>query len=430
MVRDNLHRLRRPASSRYHRAWMPSGQLEYAYFMIVAYSILSTNVGIELPIVAAGFTVLLSVICLAKSRRYYNKFYHPIALPLACFISFILIQIIFHGNSVTDPAIRAFILLICGMIILQTLRLRKGFLQRYTFVIFLIGAVVLPHVVLGGLGSVERAAADIQGGGNLRNANGLAGWFGFCALSFAVLGSEARKSTHRGLYWLLALGCLVVVGLTVSRGVIFAVILALLFVFRRSLKRGFVPLLLLFIVVGVSLETGVVHQLISRYEERGMEETGRFVLWPYVLARIMTEPWVGVGVSKISIYVPEMSEAITTPHNAFLYFALASGVVPFAFWLIFWLRAGWESFFNVKERDRETAFRLPFFIYIFVNSMFGDINTDPWVLLLYSVCAGSSFVSAAKGVVPRRTIPLRRRVNSGWVRRASFQTRQRNRLPI
>ena len=66
---------------------------------------------------------------------------------------------------------------------------------------------------------VVRAA----GSGPLSNSNGMAFWFGFCAIYFAVVGLETRRMSLRLVAWTAAVACLFVIGLTVSRGTLLAV---------------------------------------------------------------------------------------------------------------------------------------------------------------------------------------------------------------
>ena len=290
------------------------------------------------------------------------------------------------------------------MIILQALRLRPGFLQRCTIVLFLLGLTAVPYLIIGDAGSsVERAGAAIEGGGNLSHPNGLAGWFGFCAVSLTILGNQAKRPMHRGVYWISAIACLLIVGLTVSRGPLIAAALALVVAFRRLLKRGFLPLLALLIMAAVAIQIGLFDSIISNYETRGLEETGRWLLWPYVVERILAAPFVGVGATDISTYMAVVGAEISTPHNSFLYFALTSGMVPFVLWVGFWLRAGWNSIFAQTEGN-EGVFQLPILLYILINSMLGDISSDPWVLLSLSVGAGSAAVYAKKLRVSVQTV--------------------------
>src|SRR5262249_35960075 len=97
----------------------------------------------------------------------------------------------------------------------------------------------------------------------------------------------------------------------------------------------------------------------------------------------------GVGESQISLQLTARRE--TVPHNAFLHFALSSGVVPFAFFLAFWIQIAWRSV-HAKGQDGD-SFRLPYFIFAFVMNMAGDWDIfTPWGLFAVSVAAGSAVV--------------------------------------
>jgi O-antigen ligase len=292
-----------------------------------------------------------------------------------------------HGVSVIeDEMIRTFILWMFGMIIVQSLCLRRGFLQRCTMVIFILGASVVPFIAFSDQG-VYRAGINVAVSGNLTNANGLAGWFGFCVVSLAISALETTRGiAMRIFYGLAAVGSLLIVGLTVSRGAMLGCALALTVAFRRFLKRAFVPALLLIIFAGALVMSGLFDRSISNYEERGMEETGRLIMWPLIIERILESPIVGFG-NNIMTFIPDQRDPIP-PHNSFLFFALSTGIVPFAFYVAFWVRAGWRSFSHM-DQSKFAPFRLPFLLYLFVGCMLGDISTTLYVLLLFSVGAGS-----------------------------------------
>src|SRR5262245_45238252 len=246
-------------------AWIPSRRVEYLYYFVVFYAIIAAYLGIEVPLVAAGTTVALAGFCLTQMGSRAKKVFAPIGFLLACIISFILVQIAVHGVSITDQMIRTFILLICGMIIVQSLCLRPGFLHRCTLVLFAIGLIAVPHLGFSTPTTGERASADIEIGGGMRNAGGLGYWFGFCLVSFTILGLEAKQNTVRILYWLAAIGCLVIVGLSVTRGALIASAIAITVGFRGLLKRGFVPILVFIVLSGVTYESGLFNQVISNY---------------------------------------------------------------------------------------------------------------------------------------------------------------------
>src|SRR5262249_40460168 len=138
--------------------------------------------------------------------------------------------------------------------------------------------------------------------------------------------------------WLAAIGCLYIVGLTVSRGTLSAIAVASIIALRRLLKNGFLPLLILCILIWVLAESGMFAQMTSFYGSRANEETGRFLVWPLVIARFLDSPLIGVGVSNSGTFVPLKMHEIT-PHNALLFVALTSGIVPLVFFVLYWWRA-------------------------------------------------------------------------------------------
>src|SRR5206468_4043851 len=197
-----------------------------------------------------------------------------------------------------------------GLIIMRFLCLLPGFLLRCTLIMFAVGLIAVPHLGFTTASVVDRASANIEIGGGLRNANGLGVWFGFLAVVFAICALETKRGVViRVLYSLAALGSLFVVGLTVSRGALLGCAIALSVGFRSVLKRSFVPVLLIIVFVGVVLVSGLADQIISNFGERATEETGRFLVWPLIIDRILASPIVGVGFSAIGTYVPESNQS-------------------------------------------------------------------------------------------------------------------------
>src|SRR6185312_13986439 len=126
---------------------------------------------------------------------------------------------------------------------------------------------------------------------------------------------------------------------SIERAPLVATALALTVGLRNLLKRGFVPVLSLVILAGIMYGSGLFDAAFSNYAERGLEETGREILWPAAIDRILTSPLVGVGESNVAM---RLGPKDSPPHNAFLHFALSSGVVPFAFFLGFWIQTAWR----------------------------------------------------------------------------------------
>ena len=388
---------RRPAKlvSRVFRAmWVPPRWIEYSYYFAFSYSVIAAYLGIEIRLIAAGITVALGALCFIKMGAGRKQMYAPITPLLACAISFVIIEIVIYRTSILDEIIRAFILWVFGLIIMQSLQIRPGFLLRCTMVMFALGLIAVPHLGYTTASVVERASAGIEIGGGLRNANGLAVWFGFSVVVFGIYALEAKRGIAvRMLYSFGALGSLIIVGLSVSRGAVLGCALALCVGFRSVLKRSFVPVLALIILIGVGLESGLVGQILSNYAERATEETGRILVWPLIFDRIFASPILGVGYAANDTYVPEAGVSIV-PHNSFLFFALSSGIVPFAFYTAFWIRAVRNRLSNGGGSEY-SAFRGPLLVYALVAFMLADISVEPWALLALTV-GGSADISFDK----------------------------------
>jgi O-antigen ligase len=280
--------------------------------------------------------------------------------------------------------------------------LRPGFSRRYPLVLFCVAALSLPYLAYN-TGAVERAHVqrDLGLGGGLASVNGLGEWFGFFAIFFAIYGLETNRFSHRLAAWGTMVGCLVVVGLTVSRGSMFGAALAIAIAFRSLLRRGFIPVLLLITVTGIVYESGLFDRAFTSYEERAMQESGREKIWPAVIDRILASPVLGVGESEVGTYISAGQP--DQPHNTFLYIALSAGMLPASLLLAFFIRAGRQSAVQAKAQKDE-AFRLPYVVFTFVVLMLGDLGfMAPWALLTIAVAAGSSVVYGRQGLLAIRT---------------------------
>ena len=378
----------------YRSAPIPSAKIEYAFYCALFYSLMADVFEISIPLLAGALVLGVAMLCLWELRSCAKIIYAPVFLLLACVLSLLVIQNLMHDLAIIDSFLRPFIIWTLQLIIVQSLCLRAGFSLRYPIVLLLLAAPMLPYIAFNP-GEVERARVDVELGvqGGLSHPGGLSEWFGFFAVYFAICGLETKRFTYRIGAWTLAVGSLFVVGLTVSRGPIFGAALAIVVGFRGLLRRGFLPLLLLIIVAGVTYESGLFDEVISNYSDRGFEETGREELWPAVIERIFESPetpLIGVGLAKTGTYALSAAKS-NPPHNAFLYFLLASGIVPFAFFVGFWLVAALRS---IRSKDRESdPYRVPYWTYTFVAAMLGDSGfMSPWALLTLSVSAGSAVV--------------------------------------
>ena len=154
-------------------------------------------------------------------------------------------------------------------------------------------------------------------------------------------------------------------------------------------------------VASILFFSQIFDEAISHYADRGTEETGRFLVWPLVIERFLDTPLIGVGNLKVYTYVPAMSKDIT-PHNAFLYFALVSGIVPLIFFVAYWVKAISRSYHPASVGSPDSPFQLPLVIYALIISLIGvEGFMYPWAIV--SLCM--AMTARAK-----RIIPLSRRV--------------------
>src|SRR6266513_467889 len=130
----------RARANNYSFAPIPSCKVEYVYYLYLVYYIFGPALGVEIPLLASAMLLALSVFCIRQLRSQAKLVYRPIALPIACAISFLLIQIGVHGESLGDQTIRAFIPWTLGLITVHSLCLRRGFSLRFPLVMFIIGA--------------------------------------------------------------------------------------------------------------------------------------------------------------------------------------------------------------------------------------------------------------------------------------------------
>jgi O-antigen ligase len=389
-------------SARYARVRIPSRNLEVGFYAAMVYSLTADVWGITIPMFAGALTLAIAALCIWELRTFAKSAYAPIWLLLACAISYILVQVVMHEESIRSESIRPFIVWIMQLLVVHSLCLRPGFSRRYPLVLFCIAALSLPYLAYN-TGPVERAHVqrDLGLGGGLASVNGLGEWFGFFAIYFAICGLETNRFIYRVAAWGTMLGCLLVVGLTVSRGSMFGAALAIVIAFRSLLKRGFIPVLLLITVTGIVYESGLFHRAITSYEERALQESGRERIWPAVIDRIADTPIVGVGESEVAT---QLSAArFDQPHNTFLYIALSAGVLPAGLLLAFFVQAGRKSARQTKIQKDE-SFRVPYLVFTFVVLMLGDLGfMAPWALLTVTVAAGSQIVYGRQRLVAVRT---------------------------
>ncbi len=385
-----------------HASGAPPRFVEYGYYCSIFYAILAPTLGLSVEFLGAGILAVLAGLCVLYVGPRAMTFYARIFFPLGCAFSLVLLQVLFHSESLFGDNVRPFVAWMLALIVVQSLSLRQGFLQRFGVVVFLIGLMLLPYLRMDYVSSVQFQRAGLQEGVGLANPNDLATWFGFCALYFTIAGIETPRVTVRIVSWLVTVGCLYIVGLTVSRGTLLAFAIASVVALRRVLRRGFLPLLLLCVLSWILYESGVFDRMAAAYTARATEESGRFLVWPLAIERFLQAPLTGVGVSDIYTYIPTKGRSIT-PHNGFLYVALASGIVPLVFLACYWWRAARGAFRAQGVQTAEAPFCLPLLIYAFLITMEGNLPfMNPWAIVALSIAIAWDASRRVNSIVVRR----------------------------
>ena len=385
---------------------IPTGKLECIYYLAMGIPLIGPALGLEIRY-SGVVTIAVFVACVLRLQPL-KAVFAPIALLAACIISFVPIQIIVHRESIFGESILHYIYWLVNLMIVHSLCLRRGFSFRFPLVMFAICVITILFVGYT-IGEDARAVVDTEVAGELRTPAAFAQWFGFLAIFFVIVGLNGQRRLIRLCAWLVAVGCVLLLALSVERGPLLGVALASVMVFRQQLKRAFIPVLVLVSLIGIISLGGAFDAIFSNYQERAFEETGREVLWPAAIERIFSTPFATLfGVGESNILFPLGYGKSSPPHNAFLHIFLASGVVPFAFFVAFWIQAAWRSA-HAKGQD-DDSFRLPYLVYSFVQYMVVDIITSPWALLALCVAAGPAVVPGKQG---RRVVRVGNKIRFG-----------------
>ena len=363
----------------------PSGLVEYGFYFYMFYLLLGGVFGLWVSNLASALLVLLVFFCLYEIGPQTMIVIKLVAFPLGCGVAYTFIQLVFFEESLTE-AVRPFLIWMLVLFLVQLLALRANFIHRFALVMLLIGLAALPYLNVSQApsltGTYQRARLDRAIG--FAHTNAMGEWYGLCAVYFVVLAFTTRKNALRILSSLIAVGCLYVVTLTVSRGALMAIAIATLIAGRHLLKNGFLPILLLACVSWIVLELGIFEQTARFYGARGTEDTGRFAVWPLIIDSFLDSPLIGVGHSNVGAS-PE-GRHFVTPHNGFLYIAQASGIVPLALFIAYWLRAGRAAFQADVGKSPDAIFYLPLLAYTFFTVNVGALTfMHLWAIVALAV---------------------------------------------
>ena len=370
---------------------VPPWFIEWGFFASLFYENMAPILGIQIDRLGILFFGGLACICFLSFRERASDLFRILVFPIGFGVSYLMIQMMYHGLSIQDTYVKAFIPWIFNLIIIQALSFRTGFLHRFVIFALFMGSGVLFFSELrdwGGEG-ITRLGLD-RDMGPLANSNALGAWFGFCTIYFFVLGVVIKRLKAKIVSWGIASGCLFVLALTVSRGALLATLIAIILGSREFLKRGFLPLFLLFVMVWILYGSGLFDQAISYYMIRGTEETGRFLVWPRALEGFLNAPLTGVGASNVGIYLPEKGK-ITTPHNGFLLVGMASGIFPLIFYAAYWSQAIVTAMSQMVRKFRDGSFYLPLVAFAFLYSFSGNLSfMMTWVIVTVAATMASS----------------------------------------
>lgn len=362
---------------------VPPWFIEYGFYASIVYGIIGPFVGLQIDRLGIVFLAGLAFLCFLGYRERALDFFKLLVFPIGLGISYILIQYMYHGLSILNVEyVKAFLPWMFTLIVVQALSFRPGFLHRYAKLALILGVFFLPFLRVQEYGEDMTRAALKGGFGILSGANGLAEWFGFCVVYFFVFGVVSQRQKIRLVSWIIATGCLFIVTLTVSRGALIASVVGIVLASREFLKRGFLPIMLLVMLVGIAYGTGVFDQAISFYTMRAVEESGRGFVWPRAFELFLTSPLTGVGASNVKIFVPGVA-SIMTPHNTFLFLAVAGGVVPLIFYMAYWIQAIMAAALKPRNGLADpSAFALPLVIFSLLNCLLGNLTfMNPYVIV-------------------------------------------------
>lgn len=366
----------------------PPDWAEKAYYALTVYAVMCTVWHIDVPMLGSLAMALLAGYCAQHAVLHSVTVRRALALPFLCALTLLSVQLLFHGEPLQAEFVQTFVTWMMSLVIVQSLALRAGFIHRFALMCFAIGLLTLPYMRFAmDVGGSQRLGLDRRVG--FSNPNDLGAWFGFCALYFVVLAIESKRQSVRIIAAICAIGAGLLLGATVSRGPLLAVATAVIVAFRRTLKRGFLPLVVLCAALNVAFALGAFDSLFQNYSARGDVDSGRLSTWPLVVERIGNAPFMGVGMSRIETWVAKQGAAIT-PHNAYLFFALSSGVLPFLLFIGYFVRAAWRTLADhvhpavVSERP----FRLPLLCYVVLNCLTLDyLFMAPWAVAALSIAS-------------------------------------------
>jgi hypothetical protein len=371
---------------------------ELAFYFVMFYQIMGPSLGLAVGGVGVGFLMIAVLgIWFVEGGSSLACVIGQIYLPLSCAIGVMFICIFIHDETTSQPYLRDFGIWLPSLIVVQWLAGRKQFLVRFAFVTVLLGLAMTLFMNAFSGGGYQRVG--LERGVGFANPNDLGYWYGFCTLYMTIAGFASRRNNIRVFCWSLAIVCLYLVTLTVSRAPVIALAVAVLVATRSLLKEGFLLIFALVAVVYGAIELGMFDSALQAYSLRGSEETGRLRVWPVVIEKILSSPFVGVGASHVVTVVPDGGSF--TPHNGLLLIATASGIPMAALFIGHWVKAAKGALLTTRLNLRDSIFHLPLLTYAFLVMNSGNlVFMAPWAI----VCLALPLSSSSQETEAHRTV--------------------------
>ena len=151
---------RRPTFVRASRAVVkaPSGFVEGAFYVVVFYSIFGQNL-VSVPLLGIGTLALLALMCVMTLSGRIVIILRALAWPFAFATLFVAVQLIVHGVSPLYADLRAFVTWVLGLVVVQCLSFRRGFLGRFAIAALGVGLCTIPFLTTGGAHRVSPGSA-------------------------------------------------------------------------------------------------------------------------------------------------------------------------------------------------------------------------------------------------------------------------------
>jgi hypothetical protein len=99
----------------------PPRFVEYAYYLWIFYAVAGVAIGVSVDFLGVALSTGIAAYCIWRLGARATRVYSPIAPPLLCALSSLLIQLAVHHESLMDGYVRALVTWMPALIIAQSL---------------------------------------------------------------------------------------------------------------------------------------------------------------------------------------------------------------------------------------------------------------------------------------------------------------------